>query len=115
MFYLVMLYIMRLVQRSESVWTPQHKNLVFWISCGINGAFFIATDPVSASTTPRGRLIFGAAIGFWTVIIRTFGGYPDAIAFSVVIMNMAVPLIDYYTQPKVYGQQRPVKQTEGEP
>lgn len=43
MFYLVMLYIMRLVQRSESVWTPQHKNLVFWISCGINGAFFIAT------------------------------------------------------------------------
>jgi len=79
------------------------------------GAFFIATDPVSASTTPRGRLIFGAAIGFWTVIIRTFGGYPDAIAFSVVIMNMAVPLIDYYTQPKVYGQQQPVKQTQGEP
>ncbi|MDC8831617.1 electron transport complex subunit RsxD [Alteromonas gilva] len=70
------------------------------------GAFFIATDPVSASTTPRGRLIFGAAIGFWTVIIRTFGGYPDAIAFSVIIMNMAVPLIDYYTQPTVYGQHR---------
>lgn len=43
MFYLVMLYIMRLVQRSESVWTQQHKNLVFWVSCGINGAFFIAT------------------------------------------------------------------------
>lgn len=74
------------------------------------GAFFIATDPVSASTTPRGRLIFGAAIGFWTVIIRTFGGYPDAIAFSVIIMNMAVPLIDYYTQPKVYGQSRTPKQ-----
>ncbi|GGF72073.1 electron transport complex subunit D [Alteromonas lipolytica] len=79
------------------------------------GAFFIATDPVSASTTPKGRLIFGAAIGFWTVIIRTFGGYPDAIAFSVVIMNMAVPLIDYYTQPTVYGAKRAVKQTEGEP
>ncbi|GFD68122.1 electron transport complex subunit RsxD [Alteromonas sp. KUL106] len=68
------------------------------------GAFFIATDPVSASTTPKGRVIFGAAIGFWIVIIRTFGGYPDAVAFAVIIMNMAVPLIDYYTRPRVYGK-----------
>ncbi|GGW74330.1 electron transport complex subunit D [Alteromonas halophila] len=67
------------------------------------GAFFIATDPVSASTTSRGRLIFGAAIGFWVVIIRTFGGYPDAVAFGVLLMNMAVPLIDYYTRPRTYG------------
>ncbi|MFC3093214.1 electron transport complex subunit RsxD [Alteromonas sediminis] len=67
------------------------------------GAFFIATDPVSASTTPKGRIIFGAAIGFWVVIIRVFGGYPDALAFSVLILNMAVPLIDYYTQPRTYG------------
>ncbi|MDM7860020.1 electron transport complex subunit RsxD [Alteromonas sp. ASW11-36] len=69
----------------------------------IVGAFFIATDPVSASTTPRGRLVFGALIGFWIVIIRIFGNYPDAVAFAVVIMNMAVPLIDYYTQPRTYG------------
>ncbi|MEW9798156.1 electron transport complex subunit RsxD [Alteromonas sp. CYL-A6] len=67
------------------------------------GAFFIATDPVSASTTAKGRLVFGAAIGFWVVIIRTFGGYPDAVAFGVIIMNMAVPLIDYYTRPRTYG------------
>lgn len=67
------------------------------------GAFFIATDPVSASTTDRGRLIFGAGIGLWVYLIRTFGGYPDAIAFSVLVMNMAVPLIDYYTQPRTYG------------
>jgi electron transport complex protein RnfD len=70
----------------------------------IVGAFFIATDPVSASTTPKGRIIFGAAIGFWVVIIRVFGGYPDAVAFAVIIMNMAVPLIDYYTRPRVYGK-----------
>lgn len=70
----------------------------------IVGAFFIATDPVSASTTPKGRIIFGAAIGFWIVIIRVFGGYPDAVAFAVIIMNMAVPLIDYYTRPRVYGK-----------
>lgn len=70
------------------------------------GAFFIATDPVSASTTPRGRMVFGAMIGFWIVIIRTFGGYPDAVAFAVIIMNMAVPLIDYYTRPRTYGHSR---------
>ena len=68
------------------------------------GAFFIATDPVSASTTKKGRLIFGAAIGFWVVIIRVFGGYPDAVAFAVIIMNMTVPLIDYYTRPRTYGR-----------
>lgn len=67
------------------------------------GAFFIATDPVSASTTNRGRLIFGAGIGLWVYLIRTWGGYPDAIAFAVLIMNMAVPLIDYYTRPRTYG------------
>lgn len=70
------------------------------------GAFFIATDPVSASTTARGRIVFGALIGFWIVIIRTFGGYPDAVAFAVIIMNMAVPLIDYYTRPRTYGHPR---------
>ncbi|WP_144393376.1 electron transport complex subunit RsxD [Pleionea sediminis] len=69
------------------------------------GAFFIATDPVSATTTNKGRIIFGAAIGFIVVMIRNYGGYPDAIAFAVLIMNMAAPLIDHYTQPKVYGSQ----------
>jgi electron transport complex protein RnfD len=69
----------------------------------IIGAFFIATDPVSASTTNKGRLIFGAAIGVWVYLIREWGGYPDAVAFAVLIMNMAVPLIDYYTRPRTYG------------
>jgi electron transport complex protein RnfD len=70
------------------------------------GAFFIATDPVSASTTPKGQLIFGALIGFFIVIIRTWGGYPDAVAFSVLLLNMAAPTIDYYTQPRVFGGER---------
>ncbi len=69
------------------------------------GAFFIATDPVTASTTPKGRIIFGLGIGILTVLIRVFGGYPDAIAFAVLLLNMAVPLIDYYTRPRVYGHQ----------
>lgn len=66
-------------------------------------AFFIATDPVSASTTLKGKLIYGAGIGLLTYIIRVWGGYPDGIAFAVLLMNMLVPLIDDYTQPRVYG------------
>jgi electron transport complex protein RnfD len=66
-------------------------------------AFFIVTDPVTGATTPKGKLIFGAMIGFLTYLIRTFGGYPDGIAFAVLIMNMCVPLIDAYTQPRVFG------------
>lgn len=69
----------------------------------IFGAFFIATDPVTASTTRAGQLIYGGAIGVLVYIIRTWGGYPDAVAFSVLLMNMAAPTIDYYTRPRVYG------------
>jgi electron transport complex protein RnfD len=68
------------------------------------GAFFIATDPVSASTTFKGRLIYGFLIGVLIVIIRAYGGYPDGVAFAVLLINMTVPLIDYYTQPKVFGK-----------
>lgn len=68
------------------------------------GAFFIATDPVSASTTPKGRLIYGFLIGVLIVIIRNYGGYPDGVAFAVLLLNMTVPLIDQYTQPKVFGR-----------
>ncbi len=70
------------------------------------GAFFIATDPVSAATTPRGRLYYGAGIGILTYIIRTWGGYPDGVAFAVLLMNMAAPTIDYYTQPRVFGHEK---------
>jgi len=72
----------------------------------ILGAFFIATDPVSACTTPKGQLIFGTAIGVLVFVIRTWGGYPDAVAFCVLLMNIAVPTIDYYTQPRVFGHDR---------
>lgn len=66
-------------------------------------AFFIATDPVSASTTNTGRLLYGALIGLLVFLIRNFGGYPDAWAFAVLLANMTVPLIDYYTRPRTYG------------
>lgn len=82
-----------------------HPGMLFHLLSGASmiGAFFIATDPVSAATTPRGRLYYGLGIGTITWIIRTFGGYPDAIAFAVLLMNMTAPLLDQYTRPRVYG------------
>ena len=71
------------------------------------GAFFIATDPVSAATTHRGRLYYGAGIGVLTYIIRTWGGYPEGIAFAVLLMNMAAPTIDYLTPSRVFGRKDP--------
>jgi len=67
------------------------------------GAFFIVTDPVTSAVTLRGRLIYGALIGVLVYVIRVRGNYPDAVAFSVLIMNFAAPFIDYYTQPRTYG------------
>lgn len=68
------------------------------------GAFFIATDPVSGCTSTRGRLVFGAGVGILTLVIRRWGGYPDGVAFAVLLMNMAAPLIDRYTRPRIFGQ-----------
>ena len=67
------------------------------------GAFFIATDPVSAATSNRGKLIYGAGIGLLIYIIRAWGGYPDGVAFAVLLMNLSAPFIDQYTQPRTYG------------
>jgi len=67
-------------------------------------AFFIATDPVTASATPRGTIIYAAGIGILTYVIRTWGSYPDGIAFAVLIMNAAVPFIDNVTRPDVFGE-----------
>ncbi len=71
----------------------------------ILGAFFIATDPVSGSATPLGRIVFAVGVGVLTFVIRTWGGYPDGIAFAVLLMNMTVPLLDQYTQPRVFGRE----------
>jgi electron transport complex protein RnfD len=74
------------------------------------GAFFIVTDPVSGPTTPRGRLIYAGLIGLLTWLIRTYGGYPDGVAFAVLIMNIATPFIDQYTQPAVFGRKKGAQQ-----
>ncbi len=70
----------------------------------ILGAFFIYTDPVGGSTTPRGRMIYAAGAAVLTYLIRVFGGFPDGVAFAALLMNICVPLIDTWTQPKVFGK-----------
>lgn len=70
------------------------------------GAVFIATDPVTSPTTPWGQILFGLGCGALTYIIRTWGGYPEGVAFAVALMNAAVPLIDYFTRPPVVGKRR---------
>ena len=58
------------------------------------GAFFIVTEPVSGPRHPRARLLFGAGVGVLTYLIRTWGGYPDGVAFAVLLMNLAVPALE---------------------
>jgi len=70
------------------------------------GAFFIATDPVTAPSAPAGRLLFGIGAGVLIYVIRSFGGYPDAVAFAVLLMNITAPTIDRYTRPRVFGHSR---------
>ncbi|MEG3638438.1 RnfABCDGE type electron transport complex subunit D [Magnetococcus sp. PR-3] len=75
----------------------------------ILGAFFMATDMVTSPVTTKGMLIFGASCGILTYVIRTWGGYPEGVSFAIVIMNTAVPLIDQYTKPVVYGKSKKEK------
>ena len=93
---------------------PSHyvTPLFHWFSgAAMIGAFFILTDPVSSPTTSKGRLIYAAGAGLLTYLIRTFGGFPDGVAFATLLMNICVPLIVLYTQPKVFGK----KSKEGKP
>lgn len=76
------------------------------------GAFFIVTDPVTSAVSTKGRIIYGACIGVLIYVIRTWGNYPDAVAFAVLLMNFAAPFIDYYTLPRTYGHQVARKATE---
>jgi electron transport complex protein RnfD len=101
-------FIGALVIVSGALWLykpAQFANPLFHLLSGgaMLGAFFIATDPVSGCTTPRGKLIFGAGAGLLAYIIRVFGGYPDGVAFAVLLMNLCAPVIDLLTQPRIFG------------
>lgn len=75
-----------------------------WLSGGcMLGAFYILTDPVTGATSVKGRIIIGSLAGLLVYLIRDYGGYPDGIAFAILLCNMSAPLIDQYTRPRTYG------------
>lgn len=68
------------------------------------GAIYMATDYVSSPVTPKGQIIFALGCGLITSIIRLYGGYPEGVSYSILLMNVASPLIDKYTSPRVFGE-----------
>jgi len=82
-------------------------------------AFFIITDPVTSPNTPKGQIVFGIGCGLLVFIIRTWGTYPEAVGFAVLLMNCFTPLIDHYLRPRIYGRTRrgqplPVREQTGD-
>jgi electron transport complex protein RnfD len=69
-------------------------------------AFFIATDPVTSPVSKLGQILFGAGCGILVYVIRTWAGYPEGVAFAILLMNACTPMIDHYIRPRVYGRDR---------
>ncbi len=70
------------------------------------GAFFMATDYTTSPMTSIGQIIFAVGCGIITALIRLFGAYPEGVSFAIIIMNLAVPLIDRYTIPRAFGEEK---------
>jgi electron transport complex protein RnfD len=81
-------------------------NILFEVLNGglLLGAFFMATDYATSPITLRGKIVMGIGCGFLAVFIRFYGGYPEGVSYSIIIMNCFVPLIDKYVRPRVYGK-----------
>ncbi|MCX5657088.1 MAG: RnfABCDGE type electron transport complex subunit D [Candidatus Omnitrophica bacterium] len=91
-------------------WMFMGKQLFFgdWVFYTLSGglvlgAFFMATDYTTTPLTGRGQIIFGLGCGILTFLIRKFGGYPEGVSYSILIMNSATPIIDRYTKTKKFG------------
>jgi electron transport complex protein RnfD len=84
----------------------RYAGALYHLSSGglMMGALFIATDPVTSPVGRTGRLIFGVGSGVLIYVIRTWGSFPEAVAFAVLFMNALTPLIDRYCRPRVYGR-----------
>ncbi len=83
-----------------------HLAMTYHILSGglVLGAFFMATDMTTSPVTPKGMIIFAAGCGIITFVIRVWGGYPEGVSYSILLMNALVPLIDRYTRPKIFGR-----------
>jgi electron transport complex protein RnfD len=81
-------------------------NAIYHVFAGglMLGAIFMATDYASSPVTPKGQMIFAIGCGVLTSVIRLYGGYPEGVSYSILLMNVATPLIDKYTSPRVFGE-----------
>lgn len=91
---------------------PTNGNLLFHLFSGglFLGVFFMATDWVTSPVTKKGRWIFGIGCGVLTIIIRVWGGYPEGVSYSILLMNVFTPIIDRFTKEKVFGDHKVKKE-----
>jgi electron transport complex protein RnfD len=101
--FLVSLFICSFIGYTVSPDTSASTMFHWFSGATMLGAFFILTDPVSGATSNKGRIVVGLLAGLLVYLIRTIGGYPDGVAFAVLLCNMSTPLIDQYTRPRTYG------------
>ncbi len=98
--YIATVFILTALIGRNGVRIPQYEILVGGLMLG---AFFMATDYASSPVTPLGQIIMALGCGLLTTLIRIFGGYPEGVSYSILIMNLCVPLIDRFTEPKIFG------------
>lgn len=108
----LMLALFVMAQLTNLIDPARYTNGLFHLLSGATflGAFFIATDYVTSPMSATGKLIYGAGCGFLTWVIRSYAGYPEGMAFAVLLMNALTPIIDQYTRPRIFGRTR-----QGEP
>lgn len=80
----------------------------------IVGAFFMATDYTTAPITPKGQIVFGIGCGFITAVIRLWGGYPEGVSYSILLMNLLVPVIEKHTRDRIFGKAKAKKGAKNE-
>ncbi len=91
---------------------PTQGSVLFHLFSGglFLGAFFMATDWVTSPVTKKGRWIFGIGCGVITIIIRIWGGYPEGVSYSILLMNVFTPVIDRLTKERIFGEQKGKKE-----
>ncbi|MBK1718904.1 RnfABCDGE type electron transport complex subunit D [Thiocystis violacea] len=116
---LVMLGTIALLATLMHLYDPEHyTGALYHLVSGATllGAFFIATDLVTSPVSTRGQILFGAGCGLLVYVIRTWTGYPEGVAFAILLMNACTPLIDHYVKPRIYGRDRkgaPIEYADG--
>lgn len=97
----VLTWVLGMIDPSLGVTDPVYHILAGGLMLG---AFYMATDYASSPVTPKGKIIFGIGCGVITTVIRLYGGYPGGVSYAILLMNVASPIIEKLTRPRVYGE-----------